>query len=271
MILNAHAKINLCLDVSDKTDALHRLKGVYATCSLADKVTVIKRSDREIRVGYKGKEGLYPNDSALRAARLMQETFDLGGVDVFVEKGIPEKAGLGGSSADAAAVCRAMEKIFDVEADKELLLRLGSDVPFQHEGGLCLVSGRGEKIVKGAWQPLLFCLLVPDGGVSTKECFDLFDRTGGENGDAEAFFSSLQKGALPRPFNALARAATTLNPDMEIGLGILKKAGFACGVTGSGSAVFGVEREEESFRKKLKSVCLPEKGFSLLTAVAVKE
>ena len=147
-----------------------------------------------------------------------------------------------------------------------MLVELGSDVPFQYEGGFARVKGKGESIKTLFLPKVYLAILYPPKGVSTAECFSLYDRVGGEAGDVDELIESLSKKRKPVFFNALEKAATMLVEEIGTCRKVLEEAGFNCGMTGSGSAMFGIEYEERDFRKKLKEVIVPE-GFTLTETV----
>lgn len=152
----AYAKINLYLDVlSKREDGFHEVKTVMHTVSLCDDVTVcVRRSDRQsVRLTVLGHTKL-PTDSrnlAVRAAELfLSSTLINAEVHIKLIKRIPVAAGLAGGSTDAAAVLRALNKVFRRPLTEKRLLaiaqELGSDVPYCLLGGTALCHGRGEKI-----------------------------------------------------------------------------------------------------------------------------
>ncbi len=257
------AKVNLCLNVTGKKDGFHLLDGVYVSLSLFDTVRLQRNGSDFCRVSYTDGR-TYANDSARTACELLQKTFHTEGFDVLIEKRIPERMGLGGSSADAAAVVQAFTKEFSYSVDRAMLLRMGSDVPFQVQGGCAEVRGCGEKIDKLSLPKLFCCLLLPREGVSTSACFRLYDEIGGEEVDVKGCIASLQKKEPVDYGNALVRSACRLNGKVAEGLRILRQAGFSCGMTGSGSALFGTEYDETSFFEKRKKVVAGE-DFTVLT------
>ena len=153
---NAYAKINLYLDVlSKREDGFHDVKTVMHTVSLCDEVTVFAKrsSKRSVRLSVIGQYRL-PTDSrnlAIKAAELfLDSTFICAEVDIRLVKRIPVAAGLAGGSSDAAAVLRALNRIFKRPLTQKRLLslasELGSDVPFCLLGGTALCVGRGEMV-----------------------------------------------------------------------------------------------------------------------------
>lgn len=130
--ISAPAKINLALDVTGKEGRLHTVDTLIYPVSLHDTVGM-KPSD-VTTVKYVGKRGVYPGDTVLKTLELYKKIYGERGVEIEIIKRIPEKAGLGGSSADAAAVARGLEELFlypSVGAEK--LLEVGSDVPAMYE------------------------------------------------------------------------------------------------------------------------------------------
>lgn len=177
--LKAYAKINLCLDVlgKDEDKGLHFVDTVMQTIDLADFVTVTKRRDKQCFS--KVENDSLTDTNALESAKLFVETFDTNGVDIYIVKRIPVGAGLGGSSADAAAVLRAMAVLFDVDFEKILPLaeKIGSDVAFLLHGGLARCTGFGEKVeILDSLPPMCALLATPSIGVETVEAYARFDK-----------------------------------------------------------------------------------------------
>lgn len=155
---NAYAKINLYLNVlSKRADGFHDISTVMHSISLYDVITVsYKPSEhRKIKLWVKGEQHL-PVDAknlAYSAAMLYLETAGINAdVTITLEKHIPISAGLAGGSSDAAAVLRAMNKVFKKYFTQQMLLalaaRLGSDVPYCLLMGTCLCEGRGELLTR---------------------------------------------------------------------------------------------------------------------------
>ena len=150
----APAKVNLGLKVlGRRADGFHELRTVFQTVSLADRLTVSYvprgRGGVEIRCD---DAALANNDNlAARAARdLLAAGSWRGGVRVDLTKQIPQGAGLGGGSSDAAAVLLALRRLLRPAPDARLLFdvaaALGSDVPFFLVGGTAVGVGRGEEV-----------------------------------------------------------------------------------------------------------------------------
>ena len=158
----AYAKINLYLDViSKREDGFHDIKTVMHSVSLADEITVSvapssKLNIRLITDGERGVPAYLPTDDnniAVKAARAFMDAACLtANINLKLKKNIPIAAGLAGGSADAAAVLRALNKLFRKPFTEKKLMEIaagiGSDVPFCLMGKTALCEGRGERLTK---------------------------------------------------------------------------------------------------------------------------
>lgn len=149
--IHAHAKINLYLDViSKRSDGYHEIETVFHSIGLHDDVIVRKRSHGTITV--RCDDPQIPTDTrnlAYRAAQLLtHQRSDISGVEIVIQKRIPVASGLGGGSANAAAVFWGMNQLFELNLTKPELMRLsariGADVPFCLLGGSAIGRGIGE-------------------------------------------------------------------------------------------------------------------------------
>jgi len=162
VVESAPCKVNLYLDVlGRRADGYHGIESVMTTLPLCDTVAVCK-TDKGIRVKFRSGERLsddlesLPEEKnlAYAAAKLFFEKAGINdsGIDITIDKKIPSRAGLGGGSADAAAVLRAMNKIYSYPFETDELCRfalsLGADVPFCVAGGAALCRGVGEIMTK---------------------------------------------------------------------------------------------------------------------------
>lgn len=248
----AYAKLNLCLAVTGVKGGRHLLDSVFVPAPIFDEIYAEKAD--ELVIEYTDGR-VYERDTAVLAGRAVIDEYKAGGARIVIKKNVPEGAGLGGSSADAGAVARVLKELYSLpEIDENVLLSVGSDVPYFYRGGDARVSGTGEKVEKIELPPIYTVVVVPPGRVNTGECYRKYDEIGGESGDADAFIERLKKGENPQPFNALARAAVMLNESTGEALKLVKRAGFAGGITGSGSAAFGMETDKAKFAFNLKKL-----------------
>ena len=152
MKLRAYAKLNLTLDITGRrADGYHLIDSVMQSVSLYDTVTVEKSP--KIVVSSSDSSLCGENNIAFSAARLFFEKTGLsGGAEIFIEKNIPYPAGLGGGSADAAAVLKGLNALYGAGLSENelraLSLGIGADIPFCISGGTARVGGIGEKIKK---------------------------------------------------------------------------------------------------------------------------
>jgi 4-diphosphocytidyl-2-C-methyl-D-erythritol kinase len=243
----AFAKLNLILHVGrPRTDGLHPLGSILASIDLWDDLQVEPADAGADRVECAGLDGPNLADAALAAFR--RRVPELPPLRVRIDKRIPVAAGLGGGSADAAAVLRAANRIsgepLNAVALRELGAELGSDVPGQVEPRHALVSGVGE-VVDPIELPAFGAVLVPHNpGLSTADVYAEFDRLGGGRGQVglEALRSLAREMALlPVLGNDLQPAALALRPELTAALASLRGHGaLGALVSGSGPTCFGL-------------------------------
>ncbi|OFK17950.1 hypothetical protein HMPREF2829_08065 [Aerococcus sp. HMSC072A12] len=175
IIEKAAAKINLSQDLiyHEATGSWH-YDMVMASVDLSDRLTIQERSDQEIVV--RTSRSFLPNDArnhAYRAASLIREASQVKrGLEIIIEKQIPVSAGLGGGSSDAAAVLRAVNKLWDLDYSREelldLALKIDADAPYCLLGGIQHVSGQGDQLQPLSALPASWLVLAkPPLSVST--------------------------------------------------------------------------------------------------------
>ena len=251
----AYAKVNLTLDVlGRRDDGYHDIKTVMQTISLRD--------DIEIDVGTGkpwvlkcDKEGVPCDETNLawKAAKLYCEVtgVDLGGIEIRITKRIPSQAGLGGGSADAAAVLRALNEHcgapLSIGALAELGGQIGSDIPFCVIGGTCMCEGRGERLRKLPNMPE--CVLVickPEFGVSTPALYKKIDSVAiPKRPDNNAMEGALMAGDLGKVaeqvYNVFDPLVTEEHLEMNYIKSIMNSYGaLAFQMSGSGSAIYAI-------------------------------
>ncbi len=248
----APAKLNLTLAVRPGSDGYHEIDSLVCSLDMADSVVVSSRRDDRINIDMRGmgSESIeYEDNNAVKAAKLFQSTYDTRGVDIKVFKNIYMQAGLGGSSADAAGVLKCMQKLYKSGTDdeiKELADQIGSDTGYMSIGGYARIRGRGEQVERlDTKRRLDVLLLIPRGGVSTRDCYrlsDLYEKSALSTEDAVQALLSGDLAALGAGmFNDLSRAAGYLNPDVKTALDELREfAPLGVNMTGSGSCVFAL-------------------------------
>lgn len=256
--LRAFAKVNYALEVRGlREDGYHEISTVLQSVSLADEVE-IEPSDRGfgLLVEPSGADtGPPEKNTVFKAWKLLCE---LAGeelpVRVRLRKNIPSGAGLGGASADAAAVLAGLNELFGLGLSvgdlSRIGVRVGADVPFCLSGGTVLGEGVGEVLSPLPGPPdHRIALCKPSRGAATAEVYKAYDglpegadRPGRcvkpvvaalEAGDLKGLGRSLE--------NALAAVTRRIVPEVAAYEKDLLKAGaFGASMTGSGTAVYGV-------------------------------
>jgi 4-diphosphocytidyl-2-C-methyl-D-erythritol kinase len=251
----APAKLNLCLYVgARRSDGLHEICSLFQSVTLADEVRLEPSGGDLDEIVCPGVAG--PNLAA-RALAGFRERFDWRAppLRITIEKRIPIAAGLGGGSADAAAVLRLAQAASGIEPPHrdlvELAFSLGADVPSQLEPGLRLVSGAGERVEDlGASPTLAFVLLGGVGWLSTADVYARADELEPRVQDLDAVANEVRQAvgrnaggpALARfMHNDLEPATVALEPAARTALALLHEAEAAAAiVSGSGPAAFGL-------------------------------
>jgi 4-diphosphocytidyl-2-C-methyl-D-erythritol kinase len=246
-------KINLHLAVGDLLDSgHHELKTVFHAVSLVDEVTVRNADLLSLEITGEGADQL-PLDErnlAWQAAELMAEHVGRApDVSISIDKSIPVAGGMGGGSADAAAVLVALNSLWELGVARRdlhtLAAKLGSDVPFALHGGTALGTGRGEELATVlARNTFHWVLAFAEGGLSTPKVFRELDRLREVGApprleDPEPVVAALAAGdpeqLAPLLGNELQPAALSMKPALRRVLRAGVDAGALAGiVSGSG-------------------------------------
>ena len=251
----AFAKINLTLDVLGKRDdGYHDLKSVMQTISLRDDIEIDIGTGKPWRL-LCDKENI-PTDNtnlAWKAAEVYLNAMgkDADGIEIRITKRIPSEAGLGGGSADAAAVLRALNRHYgeplSIMALAELGAQVGSDVPFCVICGTAMVEGRGERVRKLPDMP--DCVLVickPEFSVSTPELYRKIDQSEiVKHPDNQAMESAILSGDLGKVAENVWNVFDPVVTAEHLELNYIKSICNSYGslnqqMTGSGSAVYAI-------------------------------
>lgn len=252
LFARAPGKVNLSLFVgSRRSDGRHELITLIESVSLADEVELITRAALDDEVVCPGVEG--PNIVSRAVAGLRDRDWDAPRVQVTIRKQIPVAAGMGGGSADAAAVLRMAARLarIDDSALAELAAELGSDVPSQLTPGLVLGTGAGDEVEPRAPLAAHAFVIVPlPHRLSTASVYAEADRLGLRDDELEFaarlpdLWSSLSPGQRLPPrllVNDLEPAALSLCPDIEPALAAVREAAADHAfVSGSGPTVAGL-------------------------------
>ncbi|MDA8121285.1 MAG: 4-(cytidine 5'-diphospho)-2-C-methyl-D-erythritol kinase [Deltaproteobacteria bacterium] len=245
----APAKLNISLKVFGKrADGYHNIRTVMVPVSLYDEVSV-EEAESGIRV--ESDDPAVPVDdgnTCHRAAALFMEwAGEPKGVRICLRKRIPVEAGLGGGSSDAAATLKGMMALTGRIPSPETLLgmaaRVGADVPFFTMGRPAVAEGAGERLTPVEWGVPFFSLIVkPPFGLSTREGYAMLRRgTGDDPPDARVPAFRGWEDLVPAVSNDFEAAWGNTRPEIgEIKRELLSAGALAAGLSGSGSAVFGL-------------------------------
>ncbi len=259
LTLDCRAKINLSIDVTSKLpNGYHDVEMIYQEIGLSDKITLTLRNDNQIVIDSAHPTlPLSEDNLAYRAADAFFKRFGRGeGITIYIEKNIPMGAGLGGGSADAAGVLKGLNALFGSPFNQEKLMEIaasiGADVPFCILGGCAYAEGIGELLTPLPMPPAMKCVIAkPEPNVSTRWVYENLDYTQKPAGlNVRAVAAGIQKGNLfeicRNTGNILEQVTIPAYPVV----GWIKDAFSDAGalislMSGSGSAVFGLFRDEK--------------------------
>ena len=253
--VKAYAKLNLSLDVLGKLpNGYHEMKMVMQTASLCDDVHVALTDDSAVTV--RSNFGFLPQDGNNIAAKAAAAFFAAAGLPgrgarITLRKRIPVGAGLGGGSADAAAVLRALNALcaagMDAQALETLGGTLGSDVPFCVRGGTALAVGRGEILQRAPEMPACGIVICkPRFSIRTPELFAKIDgRRSRIHPDTDGLLDAMAAGDLEGLARRMYNVFEDVLPRRCGEIGAIKSALLDAGargavMSGTGSAVFGL-------------------------------
>lgn len=273
MIGRAFAKVNLSLVVNTPSaDGYHPLRGLFQSVSLADTIEIGPSEADRITVSNDEAPSDQTNIAwqALDAMRRVHRVSSP--MDLSITKRIPSGAGLGGGSADAAAVIGMMadHPTVDETLVGEVAASLGSDVPFSLVGGTALVRGRGELV--DPIEPLegfALVIVVPPFPLSTPAVFREWDKLGEPIGtpiEDSDLPPALRRGEPMR--NDLLPAALSLEPRIGDWIDELGSAlGLPISMTGSGSGLFAYLPTADEAIDAATSLGLPARAIEAVTCV----
>lgn len=274
--VEAPAKINLFLEVLGKRpDGYHDIRSFLTPISLHDELTIAARADGRVETvmdvcGIPDIVGVDLADSegnlATRAARLLQaETGCTQGVDIRIRKQIPVGGGLGGGSADAAAVLTTLNRLWGTGLSRarlmELGARLGSDIPALLHGGAVLAEGVGDRVTPVASAPAgpraEWWMVIVNPGFSTSTG-DIYQRYRNRLTSAAEFYNNMRLAlmtgnarlAAASLFNSLEKTVFDKYPLIRLMVDGLKTAGaWGALVSGSGSSLYALTGSEDQARE----------------------
>ena len=245
----APAKINIYLEVLGKRpDGYHELRTIMVPLAFGDDI-FIEASRSGIALNAQGCECSEQDNLAFRAARLFLDRTSIpGGASIEIVKRIPVGAGLGGGSSDAAGVLLAMNELFNTGLNEDQLValarELGADCPFFIYRKAMLMGSRGDvPLQRVNLKDRAFLLVIPPFGISTAEVFSRFTFPLTPDEDRIKIDTVNNDCIAPEQWvaNDLEAVAFGIHPELTgIKVELFRAGALKAGMSGSGSAVFGI-------------------------------
>lgn len=254
MKLKANAKINLSLQVCGKReDGYHLIDTVMHSVNLYDELEITKADG--ISVDCDNLSIAQEDNIAFKAAKLFFQDYKInGGAVISIRKNIPSAAGLGGGSADAAAVLVGLRKLYNANISNEQLcktaLKLGADVPFFIVGGCARAQGIGEKLTP--LKPLrcgCFLLAKAEKKPSTAEMYKILDSKEPVVCDTLAVIGAAESSDLEKLSGFLVNSFATIWQDSLVKSQLLAFEPLVVSLSGSGPTWFALFKNEADAKK----------------------
>lgn len=271
LFIKANAKLNLSLDiVGTKENGYHLMKMVMAEIDLCDDIYITANLTAELSQVFLEcrsedvtiEELPSEENIAVKAAMAFLNSQNINArVDIKLIKRIPSQAGLGGGSADGAAVLKGLNQLLDTGLSNAELVEIGkgisADIPFCIVGGVALVEGIGEYVAPIKTEvDGFFVVIKPDCSVSTKEAFESFDCTKTKaRPNTDALISALEADDIIKAsayFLNVFENETTPEQVKKCKALLKECGGMAPTMTGSGSAVFALFESKSNAQKALE-------------------
>ena len=244
----APAKANLFLHVTGRRDdGYHLLESLFVLLDWCDTIVLSRRSDSTIVRSGEVPDVAETDDLAIRAAHALRDaTGTHEGVTIAVHKRVPQGAGLGGGSSDAASVLLALNRLWQLHLPRSALTaigrKLGADVPFFIEGEAAIGRGIGDILTPLSIPRYWLALALPPIRVSTKQIFESLQLTP-PTASAKMNVFSEGYGRNDLEVTAMSRYGV-----VREAIDALSRASPNARMTGSGAcafAVFSSERDAE--------------------------
>jgi 4-diphosphocytidyl-2-C-methyl-D-erythritol kinase len=265
LTLPAPAKLNFFLHVTGRrADGYHTLESLLVALDWGDTIRLTCREDGVIARTIELPGVSTDDDLALRAARAMQRECGIAlGVDVALTKRIPQGAGLGGGSSDAATVLLGLNRLWGAGLSRadlaRLALALGADVPFFVFGEPAIARGIGEQLTAVTVAPMWVAVIAPRVVVPTASIFAAPELT---RNRASAKMDVFSEGY---GCNDLEPVAVARFPAVAEALGALRRRAANARMTGSGGCVFASFASEAQARTALQAKPPGMMGFAART------
>lgn len=268
----ANAKVNLFLEITGKlSNGYHTVDTVMQSVSLSDVLRMeLLQNDSGIIITCSDPE--IPTDERNIAYKVARDYLDVSGakrgVRIDITKNIPSQAGMGGGSADGAAVLVGLNhlcgEILSIESLKDIASKNGADIPFCIDGGTQRLSGIGTDLVERYSSPKLPLVIVkPKVGISTPAAYryldsihnDFLDHVAMNPNDLLESLRSTSCGNIGSLLNnRFEEVLEHLCVDSLNIISWLKSQGCSALLSGSGTAVFGIAKDLTDAQKIADSI-----------------
>ena len=280
--VQAPAKVNLYLHVTGRrADGYHLLDSLFVFTQDGDKISVQTAPELSLTITgpYASLLSAGEDNIVLKAARALAAVCHIEPkAKIILEKNLPVASGIGGGSADAAAVLKALVRLWNVKISSEKLhetaLHLGADVPSCLESKAVQVSGIGDVLMPAPKLPNFFILLVNSNNpVPTPAVFKtrapIFSQARPLTEEITDFDSFVR--ALSDRHNDLCAAACQIEPTIEQVLRVLKENVYCrlAGMSGSGGTCFGLFLREEEISSAYEEIRSKHPDWWVLKTAAV--
>ena len=269
MITFPTAKINLGLNVVERRpDGYHNLETVFYPVPISDALELTTMNPRfpsttycDIKVTNIGVEGDEQKNLVVRAYQLLKEDFrQMPRVHAHLHKAIPTQAGMGGGSSDCAYTIRLLNEMFTLGLDDarmtDYAARLGADCPFFILSRPAYAEGIGERLqpIELDLSDYHIAVVRPDIPVSTKEAFSLIKPRKPVKNCRDIVLQPVETWR-EELVNDFEQSVFALHPE----IGAIKESLYSLGavyaaMSGSGSAVFGLFRDEIKIGEHFKGM-----------------
>lgn len=273
MKLRANAKINLTLDVLGKReDGYHIIDSVFQSVSLCD-IVEVDMSD-SIVVSCSDSSICDEANIAYKAAKKFFEYTSIqGGASIKIEKHIPLAAGMGGGSADAAAVIVALDRLYNTNLSQDALceigLSVGADVPFCIVGGTARVGGIGEKMASLPNMPECAILLIKHGQkLSTADMYRKVDAFPQESFYTDKMVEGIKASDLSAVCQNVFNAFDSVCDNEALTKNIKETDPLAISLSGSGPTIFAIYAD--MMQANTAKVELQKKGYNPYVVIPSK-
>ncbi len=247
MKINTYAKINLNLKISKKVeDGLHNISSLMVPINLYDSIE-IKETNADVDKIQFDKEGISEENTISKSLNLLRSRSNLPGFfDIIIKKNIPNEAGLGGGSSNAAGIISTLTKKYNLQMPtyREIAVNVGSDVPFFITGKPANIFGIGDIVnPENLQRDINMILVVPNQKISTKDAFSMFDKLSQDNLEINEY-----EGL--KIFNDFWIPAQTMEPNLlKIKNNLESITNLEFYLSGSGSSMFSLGDTEELTKK----------------------